>query len=88
MVRISNQVAVAIFAALAVLAVFVYPLTVGPPAPQQQKQFPIFVLLAWALAAIVRLVPIAAAVSLLVESPLVVVNKPSERLALICTRLC
>lgn len=87
--KAESQFAVAVFAALAVLAVFVCPLTFGPPAPHQ-KHSPIASLLACALCAAVALIRTlpAIAVSLFESLHPVEAIAPSERLALICTRLC
>jgi hypothetical protein len=77
---------VAVLIGLAVLLIFVYPLTFGPPAPQQ-KLFQIAALLASAMAATVAFIapmPLARAIEI---TPLTA-NEPSRRLAFICTFLC
>lgn len=85
--RARNQVAVAIFITAAVLAVFVYPLTFGPPAPQQ-KYLSISSLLAGALAVVITSWQSSLSTVGTVELSLMHASAPSERLALICTRLC
>ncbi|MFB3915379.1 MAG: hypothetical protein ACE14M_01525 [Terriglobales bacterium] len=84
--RLENHVGVAVFVGIAVLMVFVYPLTVGPPAPQQ-RQMALATLLACALAAFLMLFPAV------VSAPVHYVGSrfdadPPDRLALICSRLC
>jgi hypothetical protein len=85
--RIPPQLVVATFVAVAILAVFVYPLTFGPPAPHQ-KNIALAALIACALVALgILLVPLVK----LSVLPLIAVmgaDQPPDRLALICTRLC
>jgi hypothetical protein len=74
--------------AIAVLVVFVYPLTFGPPAPQQ-KQLALFALLMCALAAVLPSLVVGVARPTWPWLPAgSEASSPSHRLALICTRLC
>ncbi len=77
----------AILAALAVLVIFVYPLTFGPPAPHQ-KYLLISLLLACALGAMFPFLPNSLSAMHIAGVTLMHASAPSERLALICTRLC
>lgn len=82
------QLVTAIFVVLAVLAVFIYPLTFGPPAPSQK--IPVLAKLLSALLAVVCLLYGAATCrSSFVEGLFSVQAREScARLALNCTRLC
>jgi hypothetical protein len=81
------QVAAAMLVVMAVLFVFLCPLTFGPPAPQQ-KHSSILVLLATVLAAIGPLVSTVSTTASTLQFGFVRMNTPSERLALFCSRLC
>lgn len=78
---------VAVWMALAILLVFVCPLTFGPPAPQQ-KLLHIAALLACALAATAGFVGLLAATDAFEMARRVVPTESSRRLALICAFLC
>ncbi len=86
-VKAEAQFSVAISVALAIFIVFVYPLTFGPPAPQQKDSLLTHVL-AFAFALCAPLVPALAVTAALLVSPPGDQPLTSERLALICTRLC
>ena len=85
--KASVEFVVAIFVALAILAVFIYPLTFGPPAPQQ-KLFGALSLLFSAIAAIPLLFATAARAHCMWQAVAVAPSTTSERLALSCARLC
>jgi len=82
-----RQFVIATLAALVVLVIFVYPLTAVLPAPHQ-NYWPISLLLAPALCAMVALVETSSGGSCILELPWPHANLSSERLALICTHLC
>lgn len=84
-----TQFVVAILLGSAILFVFVCPLTVGPPAPlQKQTQLTLFAALAFVLSAsVLRLVPQMCTVALFASFP-DEERSISDRLALVCTRLC
>ena len=81
------HLSVAILVAMALLAVFIYPLTFGPPAPLQ-KQSLVSLLLACLLPVILVIAPTAALPLVPLDPSFAPVSRPSERLALICIRLC
>jgi hypothetical protein len=84
-----TQLGIAILLGSAILFVFVCPLTVGPPAPlQKQTQVTLFAALAFALSAsVLRLIPHMCTVALFGSFP-GEERSISDRLALVCTRLC
>jgi hypothetical protein len=84
-----KQSVIAILVASAILFVFICPLTVGPPAPlQKQTQVILFAALAFVLtASVLRLVPHICSRALFASFP-GEERSTSDRLALVCTRLC
>jgi len=86
-VTTQNQWAIAIFVALAMFVVFICPMTFGPPAPQERKSS-LASLLAFAFTLFaVLLVRSAFSTASSTISP--DEQQPSsDRLALICARLC
>ena len=86
-VTIQNQFAIAVFVALAMFVVFICPMTFGPPAPQEKKSS-LAILLAFAFA-LVALMLVRAAFSAAWSTNSPDEQQPvSDRLALICTRIC
>jgi hypothetical protein len=84
-----TQLAVAVLLGSAILFVFVCPLTVGPPAPlQKQTQVTLFAALAFVFTAwVLRLAPRVFTVGVFASFP-GGERSTSDRLALVCTRLC
>ncbi len=79
--------AIVMLVTLAILAVFISPLTFGPPAPHQ-KQSSLAHLLAFAFVlCALLLAPLALTASFATSSP-DERDSTSDRLALICSRLC
>jgi hypothetical protein len=88
LVKTYGEFVVALSLAVAVLVVFICPLTFGPPAPQQKRPA-LFALLMSALAAVLALLRATLARPMwLSPAGANAVSTSSERLALICTRLC
>lgn len=86
-VRADSQFTIAVFVAVAVFVVFICPLTLGPPAPQEKKS-PLASLLAAAAAlfTVIFALPFFSRLFFFV-APLD--QRPEcDRLALTCTRLC
>jgi hypothetical protein len=85
----NTRFAVALLVGFAVFVIFASPLTIGPPAPlQKQKRLPLLVLLAIALSAwVLQLVRDISVLAFCTSIP-VEQRSTSERLSLVCTRLC
>ena len=78
---------IAVLAALAILAVFISPFTLGPPAAKQ-KRAPVAMLLAWTAALLALIFARAWANLAPGGSQLEFAPSVPDRLSLICSRLC
>lgn len=87
-VGIKSHIATAAFLLLAVLAVFVYPLTFGPPAPDQKFLSLASILMHLLMAVCLFMASAARLASFLTDWLEPRAMSPSQRLALVCTRLC
>jgi hypothetical protein len=84
-----TQLAVAMLLGSAILFVFVCPLTVGPPAPMhKQTQLTLFAALAFVFSAWVLRLAVPMYIFALSVSFPGGERSTSDRLALVCTRLC